>query len=430
MKLFFDDDELDGQLQRSVTHAYERGADVGEVLSVAARITPGDYESWYREWHAAAHATLAAATASRDGGHAASAAAAFLRASEYFRQAMFYLRADLDDPRLKDVYAQLRAAFREAARLLPVRIEAVRIRYETTTLNGYLMAADDSDLPRRTVLFPVGYDAPAEDSYLYAAPALRRGYTVLAFEGPGQGGVLYEQRLFRRPDFEHVLAPVVDFAITRPEVDAERLVLFGRSFAGYLAPRGATSEHRLAALVCDPGQVDLGAKVIERLPAHVVDLIRADDPAADQALAPMLDIPAIRRVWLPRMAAPRNLDAARLPSRGHVLHAHRARAPDHLPDAGHRDRRRLRRRAVTRALRPADLPQGLPPVHRRTGRPRAHGWARPATLERLRLRLARPDPAHLNRRRPDHPPGISELNVGDPSLLGCESGDPSPGLRR
>jgi dienelactone hydrolase len=303
MKLFFDDDELDGQLQRSLTHAYERAADIGEILAVAARITPGDDESWYREWYAAANATLAAAKTSRNGGHAATAAEAYLRATEYFRQAMFYLRADLDDPRLKDAYTQLRAAFGEAARLLPCHVEAVRIPYENTTLNGYLMTAEGSDLARRTVLFPVGYDAPVEDSYLYAAPALRRGYTVLAFEGPGQGGALYEQRLYLRPDFEHVLTPVVNYAITRPEVDADRLVLFGRSFAGYLAPRGATAEHRLAALVCDPGQLDLGAKVIERLPAHVVDLIRADDPAADQALAPMLDIPAIRRVWAPRMAA-------------------------------------------------------------------------------------------------------------------------------
>jgi hypothetical protein len=62
----------------------------------------------------------------------------------------------------------------------------MRIPYEATTLNGHLMAPDDSDLQRRTVLFPVGYDAPVEDSDLYAAPALRRGYTVLAFEAPAK----------------------------------------------------------------------------------------------------------------------------------------------------------------------------------------------------------------------------------------------------
>jgi hypothetical protein len=100
-----------------------------------------------------------------------------------------------------------------------------------------------------------------------------------------------------------VLTPVVDYAFTRPEIDGERIALFGRSFAGYLSPRGAATEHRIAALVCDPGQVDLGAKVVERLPAAVLDMVRADDPAADSMLAPMLATPEARRLWPPRMTA-------------------------------------------------------------------------------------------------------------------------------
>ena len=43
------------------------------------------------------------------------------------------------------------------------------------------------------------------------------------------------------------------------------MVLIGRSFAGYLAPRAAAFEHRLAALVVDPAQPDMA----ERLPSGV-----------------------------------------------------------------------------------------------------------------------------------------------------------------
>jgi len=39
------------------------------------------------------------------------------------------------------------------------------------------------------------------------------------------------------------------------------LILVGRSFAGYLAPQAATAEHRIAALVCDPAQPDLAARL-------------------------------------------------------------------------------------------------------------------------------------------------------------------------
>lgn len=84
---------------------------------------------------------------------------------------------------------------------------------------------------------------------------------ALVFEGPGQGEALYAQRLFLRPDFEPVLTPVLDWLLTRPEVDPAALVLVGRSFAGYLAPRGASFEHRIAALVCDPAQPDMGAHI-------------------------------------------------------------------------------------------------------------------------------------------------------------------------
>jgi pimeloyl-ACP methyl ester carboxylesterase len=232
-----------------------------------------------------------------------SATEAFLRASEYHRQALFFLRGDLDDPRVKESYLDMRECFRRAIRGLPFRVEPVGIPYEGTTLNAYLMTPDDDAAPRPTILFPAGYDSVAEEGYLYGAPALRRGYAVLAFEGPGQGGVLYEQKLFLRPDFEAVLTPVVDFAVTRPEIDASRLVLLGRSFAGYLAPRAATAEHRIAALVCDPGQLDLGARVRERLPTPVLDLIRDDDPNVDELIAPMMDSPEMRRAWRPRMAA-------------------------------------------------------------------------------------------------------------------------------
>jgi isopentenyl diphosphate isomerase/L-lactate dehydrogenase-like FMN-dependent dehydrogenase len=45
--------------------------------------------------------------------------------------------------------------------------------------------------------------------------------------------------------------------------------LIGRSFAGYLAPRGAAFEHRIGALVCDPAQPDMGAHLPDGLAGKV-----------------------------------------------------------------------------------------------------------------------------------------------------------------
>ena len=302
MRVYFEEDDLDGQLQRTLTHSYERGADLGEALMTAWRITAGDDESWYREWSATAATAQAAGEASRKAGHVQSATDAFLRASEYHRQSLFYLRADLDDPRLLAAYQKMRNCFQSALPGLPYAAEPVSIPYEGTSLNAYFAAADPSH-PRPTIPFPAGYDSVAEEGLFHGAAALRRGYNVLTFEGPGQGGVLYEQRLYLRPDFETVMEPVVDFALQRPEVDPERLVLMGRSFAGYLAPRATTVEHRIAALVCDPGQVDMGARVKSRIPSPALEMIRAGDERVDEKLAPMLESPEAKRTWLPRMAA-------------------------------------------------------------------------------------------------------------------------------
>src|SRR5215467_11983379 len=60
-----------------------------------------------------------------------------------------------------------------------------------------------------------------------------------------------------RPDWENVVRAVVDFVLARPEVDPRRVALIGWSFGGYLAPRAASGEPRLAACIADPGQWNL-----------------------------------------------------------------------------------------------------------------------------------------------------------------------------
>ena len=104
-------------------------------------------------------------------------------------------------------------------------------------VHGYLLRPDDSRRPRPTVLAPAGYDSTAEEGYpLNAVSALARGMNCLIFEGPGQGGVLFDRRLPLRHDSEAVLTPVVDRLLAQDGVDPDALILFGRSFAGYLAP--------------------------------------------------------------------------------------------------------------------------------------------------------------------------------------------------
>ena len=94
-----------------------------------------------------------------------------------------------------------------------------------------------STIPRPTLIAHGGFDSTLEELYASAvAPALERGYNCLTFEGPGQGGVIRKQNIPFRYDWEKVVKPVVDYALTRTEeVDPNGIALMGISMGGYLA---------------------------------------------------------------------------------------------------------------------------------------------------------------------------------------------------
>jgi len=168
----------------------------------------------------------------------------------------------------------------------------------TGVLTGYLFTPAGASGPLPTLLHVDGYDGTAEELYASVYPALERGYAFAAIDGPGQGGVLYEQRIPMRPDWENVVPGMVDALLAHAEVDPQRVILVGRSFGGVIAPRGASGEHRIAALIVDPGQYDMGAAVIGRLGPLAQ---RLNDPTADQVFQGMLDNPAMATLLGPRM---------------------------------------------------------------------------------------------------------------------------------
>jgi hypothetical protein len=54
--------------------------------------------------------------------------------------------------------------------------------------------------------------------YASVGPALERGYAFAAIDGPGQGEMLYEQRVPMRPDWEAVVPGMVDALAKHPQV--------------------------------------------------------------------------------------------------------------------------------------------------------------------------------------------------------------------
>jgi pimeloyl-ACP methyl ester carboxylesterase len=268
MKILFKDELFDAQLLRALNDVYYGGADIGECMVTAQRITEISAESWYQEWLRTAERIDELGEASLASGHLVSAREAFLRASNYYRTAYIFLIGAPTDSRLVRAFEKQADAFRKAAALFSPPIRLIAIPYEQTTLPGYFFRVDGSGRRRPTLILTGGYDSTAEELYFFnAAAALRRGYNCLCFDGPGQGAALIKQGLVFRPDWEHVVGPVVDYVLTQPEADPQRIALMGASLGGYLAPRAASYERRLAACIADAGEFDLFTAFKDRLPA-------------------------------------------------------------------------------------------------------------------------------------------------------------------
>lgn len=270
----FNYDDFQFQFLIALGQAYEQASDVGELFATAALITDGDFNGWYDAFYALAQRIDGEAEASLAAGHIVSAREGFLRASTYYADAAFFADGTHDPSRLVPTWEQHRAAFDQFFALLDIPAEQVTIPYEETTLPGYVLTVDDSGEARPWLIMNNGSDGTVTDMWAQGgAAALRRGYNVLIFDGPGQGAALYRQGLYFRPDWEAVITPVVDWLLQRSDVDAGRIAILGISQGGYWVPRAVAFEHRIAAAIADPGVMDVGTIYKGYVPPEVVQMI-------------------------------------------------------------------------------------------------------------------------------------------------------------
>jgi pimeloyl-ACP methyl ester carboxylesterase len=189
-------------------------------------------------------------------GSVASARALFLRASVFYSTSLRPLYGAQVDPRLLAAFKKQMDALDRGFRLFDPPVLPRRIPFEGVEMPAYFIPAVGFEgMARPTIIFTNGYDGTITDMVFASAVAAReRGYHSLLFDGPGQGAMLFEHGVPLRPDWETVVKAAVDFALTLTQVDPKKIVLSGWSLGGYLAPRAASGEHRLAACVADPGQ--------------------------------------------------------------------------------------------------------------------------------------------------------------------------------
>ncbi|MEU1981171.1 prolyl oligopeptidase family serine peptidase [Nocardia sp. NPDC019395] len=256
------DSALNAEYMRAAAGAPYGGATMGEVLYVAREVAAGSgsRDSYIAAWTDLGRRVADSADDALRSGRRATALSAYLRAYNYLRAAEYFFPAQLLEER-RERYADSVAQFDAALPLMPFPAEKIEVPYrDGVFIPGYFFRAAGVEKPRATVVVCGGQDGAGEEMYFLAGvpEASARGLNVLTFHGPGQRGLqLYHPDLGFRPESEEPIAAVIDYASTRPEVDGDRIGLYGMSFGGYLAPRAAAYDRRINALACNAPILDL-----------------------------------------------------------------------------------------------------------------------------------------------------------------------------
>ncbi len=217
------DVSLNFQMNRWFSWVGEAGM-LEEMRAVAPRIET--YADWQREFAALAQQALARGQN--------------LRAAYYLRAAEFFLLAN--DPKRKPMREKFVQLTREHYGVKPG--DQHRVPYSDGLVQGLLPAYRFTPAnPKGTVVFFGGFDSYLEELFLGFFWLRDAGYEVVAFEGPGQGGALFDSGLPMTHEWEKPVAAVLNHFGLRD------VTLIGLSMGGYFAIRSAAFESRVQRVI-------------------------------------------------------------------------------------------------------------------------------------------------------------------------------------
>ena len=260
----------------SLGRSYYSGGNIGKVLYLTRQVEDGNFESAFLAFKQAGDEAHAMAEDSAASGHRESARQAYLWAQNFYDSSTYFIDGSKDPSRFLPTWELLYDCWLKSLPLFDPPIEPVKIPYENTELHGFFIRGKNASGKRPLLILANGSDGSLLDMWLWGGSgALARGYDCLTFDGPGQGYALWKQKLYFRPDWEKVITPVVDYALSRPEVDPKRVAIQGISQGGYWVPRAVAFEKRIAAAIADPGVADVSTSWTAPLPKPMLELLKA-----------------------------------------------------------------------------------------------------------------------------------------------------------
>ncbi len=169
-------------------------------------------------------------------------------AIEAYRMAQHPIFYD-DNPIKLDLYRRLSDAVDRRSEVAPYPVERVEVPFDDGKTISCLLHLLPDRRKAPCVIYVPGMDQTKEAFPKVAGnPAIARGMHILSVDGAGQGHSNIQKIRAVGDNYERAGAAVIDYLQTRPEVDDDKIGVYGVSMGSYWSLRLASYDHRMAAL--------------------------------------------------------------------------------------------------------------------------------------------------------------------------------------
>ncbi|HYC44187.1 MAG TPA: alpha/beta fold hydrolase [Burkholderiales bacterium] len=228
------------------------GIDPEAGKTVAGALTSLDRDEWAREWSKLGARADEAAAKAEQAGDRKKAHDHYLLAFNYFRIARYPCPVSHTTQK---AYEQSLSAFRKASRYFDPPLEIVEIPCEGRTLIGYLQVPRGIEKPP-VIMSWGGVDGWKEDRTKAHPLFHAAGFAGFAIDMPGTGEHPFK---YTDPKADRAFTAFIDYLLTRKDIDATRLGVWGGSYGAYWAAKLAHTEHaRIRGAVFHGGNVHHG----------------------------------------------------------------------------------------------------------------------------------------------------------------------------
>ncbi|RDU23667.1 alpha/beta hydrolase family protein [Anaerosacchariphilus polymeriproducens] len=212
--------QFDFQINRVLTYG-EKAGDTEIILEKTRGIK--DLSAWFEVWSSL--------------GEQYKDTSQYLRAAYAYRMAEFFLKED--HPQKNNMFEESYKYFHLAFQQMALNYNINEISFMGSKMHSLYFKSDNE---RGILLICGGYDSFIEEFVPALMDFTNNGYTVILFEGGGQGKTLKNGLTFMA-DWESPTSCVLDY------YNVKSCTMIGISWGGYLAVRAAAFEPRINAVV-------------------------------------------------------------------------------------------------------------------------------------------------------------------------------------